>query len=1141
MTAVSQKIPNFIGGISQQPDELIVNGSVKDALNVIPDVRGVVSKRPGSELVKTLTNDPEGVWYDYYRDENEQYVIRVRRNGIVDVWNSIGVPLIVKYNPDPFDPTDGIQNSDPGLPTPPSPPPSDDDKTQFPLCQPATLVSTQNAVTEAANNLTNAKAAIEQKNVELSQLKNFEKGTLYFKKNGNYAPKVGGSDVYGDKKGPSKRPTYPPRGKPDLPGFNVDLVYVEKGPISFKREFSDRGTITTTLEGYYYGWFAKKKNIDSDIANVKNQIKNLEATIPGLLAAYNNALAIYENEAVKCGIYENPFSRTVYAEGDPEPSPYLIHEKDSDLQFVTINDYTFINNRLQIPTMSSINNVYDNNYESYISLNVLQSNKPYTVFIDLLSTDTGNKYTRATQLTVDPASWEEGDGSCPFTGTQVFTETKDGRGPLQFRLTTIGSQFYDQGSKPEKPDYDCRYQTTVELLSSGTGWGVGDFVKVNLEGKTYKITVTKTVTATTSSEIIVDSTPIGTTDPLDSTTVLGDLQTKILAQTSGLTVDIIGNGLLVRSPNKDVPFKITTPDAQYLTCVNGTVNNISELPQQCSDGFLVKVINSFIDEDDYWVVFKGEENEQDGAGYWEETHDPTIPVALDYNSMPIQLIRLANETFELRPIQWGQREVGDELTNPTPSFIGNPINKLLFFRNRFTVLAGETIVMSRPNEYFNFWVFTAKVVSPADPIDVRTSSTFPSILYDGIDTAAGLLVFSENQQHLVVTDNTDILSPETVSVKSIGTYQYSIETRPVDMGQTVGFLNNAGYRSRFFELVPSRDFNYQASEVSKPVDQLVPDGINLVSSSKDNNMIAFAVRGTSDVWIYRFFQTDQERKQSAWFRWKIDGKILHHYVHRNSYYVVTEKATGDELNPTIVTLQRFNLNIDRGEALINVTDSMRDYDYQVHLDSYFMVTPSEMQYDADANTTSFRLPIGYHGDSEPVVYQINLDQHSEDKYVSQGRTSGFESLLGVPNGVIGTLPGNWTDSNLVTGFPFEMKIQMPTFYPSKSNALGTTTTKDTRSYLTLHRVRFDFETIGFVSVTVERKGREDFTIDYEATTEDAYLSDSVAIELTTSRVVPIYDKNVNADIYLTSTHPSPMSLISASWEGDYNTRNYKNA
>ena len=38
MSSVSQIIPNFIGGINDQPDELKKPGQVRDAVNVIPDV-----------------------------------------------------------------------------------------------------------------------------------------------------------------------------------------------------------------------------------------------------------------------------------------------------------------------------------------------------------------------------------------------------------------------------------------------------------------------------------------------------------------------------------------------------------------------------------------------------------------------------------------------------------------------------------------------------------------------------------------------------------------------------------------------------------------------------------------------------------------------------------------------------------------------------------------------------------------------------------------------------------------------------------------------------------------------------------------------------------------------------------------------
>ena len=43
------------------------------------------------------------------------------------------------------------------------------------------------------------------------------------------------------------------------------------------------------------------------------------------------------------------------------------------------------------------------------------------------------------------------------------------------------------------------------------------------------------------------------------------------------------------------------------------------------------------------------------------------------------------------------------------------------------------------------------------------------------------------------------------------------------------------------------------------------------------------------------------------------------------------------------------------------------------------------------------------------------------------------------------------------------------------------------------------------------------------------------------RTVPVYDRNENVDITLKSTHPSPATLHSMSWEGDYTNRFYRRA
>jgi len=94
MSSVTQTIPNYNGGISQQPDELKVPGQVKDALNVLPDLTHGLLKRPGGKLVASLSDNStaalnsntNGKWFHYYRDETEQYIGQINRSGDINVW-----------------------------------------------------------------------------------------------------------------------------------------------------------------------------------------------------------------------------------------------------------------------------------------------------------------------------------------------------------------------------------------------------------------------------------------------------------------------------------------------------------------------------------------------------------------------------------------------------------------------------------------------------------------------------------------------------------------------------------------------------------------------------------------------------------------------------------------------------------------------------------------------------------------------------------------------------------------------------------------------------------------------------------------------------------------------------------------------
>jgi len=65
MTAISQRIPNFIGGISQQADEKMLLGQVKDALNCYPDITLGMLKRPGGKFLGRLASITANTEYSF--------------------------------------------------------------------------------------------------------------------------------------------------------------------------------------------------------------------------------------------------------------------------------------------------------------------------------------------------------------------------------------------------------------------------------------------------------------------------------------------------------------------------------------------------------------------------------------------------------------------------------------------------------------------------------------------------------------------------------------------------------------------------------------------------------------------------------------------------------------------------------------------------------------------------------------------------------------------------------------------------------------------------------------------------------------------------------------------------------------------
>lgn len=107
MAAVTQRIPNFLGGVSQQTDDLKFPGQLRACDNAYPDPTFGLIKRPGGKFVKELrdasnnvispTTYNDGRWFSIFRDDAEQYV-GVIKGTAINIWSLLdGTPRTVTY------------------------------------------------------------------------------------------------------------------------------------------------------------------------------------------------------------------------------------------------------------------------------------------------------------------------------------------------------------------------------------------------------------------------------------------------------------------------------------------------------------------------------------------------------------------------------------------------------------------------------------------------------------------------------------------------------------------------------------------------------------------------------------------------------------------------------------------------------------------------------------------------------------------------------------------------------------------------------------------------------------------------------------------------------------------------------------
>ena len=580
-------------------------------------------------------------------------------------------------------------------------------------------------------------------------------------------------------------------------------------------------------------------------------------------------------------------------------------------------------------------------------------------------------------------------------------------------------------------------------------------------------------------------------------------------------------------------FSIEIVDLDLMRVMTDSVDDITKLPIQCKHGYITKVSNTQqSDEDDYYLTFIGQ-NDQDGAGTWTECAAPGIVKSWDATTMPHVIQRQANGKFLVKKFTWADREVGDDKTNPIPSFNGKTINKVMSYANRLAFLSGENVTLSRPATFGepNFFADTALTVSVIDPIDISSSSKYPADLFDGIEMTSGLIVFSTNQQFLLASD-AEVLSPETARLRAVSAFNYNKVVPPIYMGTSIAWLDNSNKYSRFVECADiSREGEPVIQETSKWVPSLLPKEIDLVADSRDNSIVLFGKTGDTTVIGFRHFATSQKREQATWFKWEHNEKLLYHFIVNDEYFFLDEDHF----------LQKINLIQSATDPSVTQTDTGETTNFLLHLDNWTTIYGGV--YNSTTKKTTFT-----HGTNSCVFnWQSDIPDPNGDLVLvdvnsSTARVGRYVKCESISSGTSFVVEGDWstsvTSSNpLHIGYLYEYSVKFPRFYRVDMPAQGMFRS-DTRGSLVIHRIKLNFGKVGLYATTLDRVGKLQYTDTYESTDLDEYNVDDAPYLSRKIKTIPVYEKNENVTVTLKSSHPAPATLYSMAWEGNYSPKLY---
>lgn len=435
------------------------------------------------------------------------------------------------------------------------------------------------------------------------------------------------------------------------------------------------------------------------------------------------------------------------------------------------------------------------------------------------------------------------------------------------------------------------------------------------------------------------------------------------------------------------------------------------------------------------------------------------------------------------------RSAGDELNNPTPSFIDYGITGISAYQSRLVLLSGSYVCMSRTNDFTQFMRTTVTELLDDDAIEIASASLSSAQFEYAVAYNKDLVLVSQEHQAVIPANNT-VLTPKTAVIYPSTKIDLSLAVQPVIVGRTMYYTYQRGLDYyQVGEFIPNTytEAQYYAQNLTDHLPLYAQGKCTTMSASTTNNMVVFCSDST-EVLVNQFMWRGEERPLMSFHKWVFPRKVMYAQFLREFLVLFMDDGNGGIVVGTL-----------------NVQLNQLDDKPVPYTDLYQYV---QIQDGTGTLPTAFSSGTVQVQDTVATIYDSRTMRHKDVQYSTLGNTI--------------TCPYN---GQIVLGIPYESTFTLtPPFIKDESGKVvaGTRTT--------IQQLRMTFKSTGSFNVKVKDTmgtaydGEGDTALTWsEADLGYSWVNSIGAV------VIPCRTRLTSTECSVTTTGTTDMNLVSTEY------------